>query len=934
MRRWWLWAWRWSWLLTLPITLVFVYWAYATAERYATFGVRYESSFGLRNVGLRVLNNLANRARFSVSPWLQLKRRDSQVLRTVHLFVAEPELAKLDENLPHSGFNYVEGGLWYQGKTRRVKVRYRGDFVNHWGFVKKSFRVKTRKKRLFEGLRSFNLIVPKFPAQMNSALGYALASELGLIAPRSEMVNLVLNGKWHGLYLLVEQLDESTLRRHNRMPGDLYAGEMVAKDSYRGVFGPVFDHPGLWTKIAVNNHYPEASRAPLNRLLGLVRSPSTADTMMELSELLDMDAWGRFSAFETLATSYHYDNMHNWRLYYDPAASRFLPVVWDPAAWAPGWHPDPAGSTSPDLLPSQLHRVLFQNSDFLAARARAFQEFFSAERDRAFLDKVRQLERAVTRAVELDENMRLPTDWVLTEVRGFGKLLEKVFADLRATYLDSPASTRFSVSGQGQVIAFTVDGRRPLTRLALQFSDPVVAITAAKLRYWRNGEAVETDVSGNLRHQGARLELDTLLLARHVRIARGGHSPKVRPIKILPAYYELVLDGGGETGGELIDVLADRSTGRLEPAQRVPALEPGELNDMFPVVRPAPVARPIIWRGLVELHGQTRIDGNLVIEPGTTVRLHPGAGLVLRGRLSVRGSQDHPVRFLPATPGQAAWGALVLLGEGADGSSLSHCEFAGGSGLKTDLFEYSAMFSVHGVSSVVVDQCTFRDSRDVDDMVHAVYADIRFSRTRFERSRADALDLDISSAEIDDCVFVESGNDAIDLMTSKVVVKGTLLQDSGDKGISVGEGSRLLAIDNRIARNDIGVQAKDGSVATLYNVELSENRLPLDAYKKNWRYADGGRIVLYKGLVRDNLDLPSADKHSAIWIYDSYLDRSPAESAERVHLGATVDSQSPTSARKRELWRFAEERERMRGIGEGYWRYADPERRGVVSLAN
>ena len=42
------------------------------------------------------------------------------------------------------------------------------------------------------------------------------------------------------------------------------------------------------------------------------------------------------------------------------------------------------------------------------------------------------------------------------------------------------------------------------------------------------------------------------------------------------------------------------------------------------------------------------------------------------------------------------------------------------------------------------------------------------------------------------CVFRNSGNDSLDLMTSKVVVERTALYDSGDKGISVGENTTLL----------------------------------------------------------------------------------------------------------------------------------------------
>ena len=64
-------------------------------------------------------------------------------------------------NLPHSGFEYVEGGMLYDGTIQEVDLRYRGDNVYHWGFWKKSWRVKTKRGALYKGLRKFNLVAPR-----------------------------------------------------------------------------------------------------------------------------------------------------------------------------------------------------------------------------------------------------------------------------------------------------------------------------------------------------------------------------------------------------------------------------------------------------------------------------------------------------------------------------------------------------------------------------------------------------------------------------------------------------------------------------------------------------------------------------------------------------------------------------------------------------
>jgi hypothetical protein len=183
------------------------------------------------------------------------------------------------------------------------------------------------------------------------------------------------------------------------------------------------------------------------------------------------------------------------------------------------------------------------------------------------------------------------------------------------------------------------------------------------------------------------------------------------------------------------------------------------------------------------------------------------------------------------------------------------------------------MFSVHDVKGVSVKDCLFRDSRVVDDMVHTVYADIRFERTRFENAFADALDLDISEAVIIDSRFNHSGNDAVDLMTARVHISGSTFVGNGDKGISIGENSHLFAVDNCLIGNLIGIESKDRSTALLFNQTLKDNEIGLHAYRKNWRYGTGGTIFLAKSMISGSDNPVSAKKESSIHLFDSYLDR-------------------------------------------------------------
>ena len=189
----------------------------------------------------------------------------------------------------------------------------------------------------------------------------------------------------------------------------------------------------------------------------------------------------------------------------------------------------------------------------------------------------------------------------------------------------------------------------------------------------------------------------------------------------------------------------------------------------------------------------------------------------------------------------------------------------GGSGLKGELFEYSGMLSIHDVKGLSISNCRFYDNHRVDDMVHTVYSELSFDNVTFENAVSDALDLDVSSATINNSRFINSGNDAVDLMTTQATILNTLFAQNGDKGISVGEGSHLVGINNQISNNEIGVQSKDRSTALLFNHTFMDNQIALHAYRKNWRYG-GAALSSSQNLLSERTTNPLRLRNSLHFI--------------------------------------------------------------------
>lgn len=855
--------WRFSWLLTLPVTVAFGWWAKTTWHRYASFRVEQATleNFSLRAVGTMTAGELVRRLEVD---WTRIgDRQPLPALRTLDLFVPTVSLARLDADLPHSGFTFVDGMLRAGHDDWRVSVRYRGDNVYHWGYRKKSFRVKTKRARLFEGLRSFNLIAPRTPELLNNFLAYRLAQRLGLIAPRVELVELRVNGDNVGVHVLTEQLEETTLRQQGYMPGDLYSGDAVAQKAFRGIDNDLFRYPALWEKSAENNHYPAGARAPLAALLAVVAAPASEARHARLRELIDVEAFAAFSALEILCATIHVDTEHNWRLYYDANRGRFVPVVWDLFGWDQSNAPMGGAGPRLDVLSSPLHIVLHEDGGFLAARQRVLARFFAGGGDVAFLADTERAIAAVSPAVRRDPALTMQVQAfrphaVLAAMHGLRGDIEALWRGVADAYRQPARAARSW--RLGDAIGVAIDDRVPITGLRLQL-DREATPTRALVRFVRDGVSHSVDVSAAVAARGAQIDIDVTLSARHLLQIDSMRTFEVKAnrVELRPATYEIVLEGVDPA--RVLDVRCERGEGRLETAIESPP-QSVDLGKVFRVVEPRPLRVPQIWRERVELSGVTVVDVPLVIEAGTVVALAPDASLVLRQRLIARGRAAAPIRFEPA--GKRPWGVVALQGPGTSGSVLQHCEFREGSGYKTPLFEYSAMLSIHDAQGVVLDHCRLRDSRVVDDMVHAVYSDLRVTDCEFVGAFADAVDLDISRAEFWRCLFQRSGNDGLDLMTSTVAVYDSTFRACGDKGISVGEGSRARAERCKMLGCVFGVQAKDDSEATLVQVEMVGNQCAVDAYKKNWRYGGGGRVVVQNSRFEQNGKVATADKDSEI----------------------------------------------------------------------
>ncbi|MBI5454968.1 MAG: CotH kinase family protein, partial [Deltaproteobacteria bacterium] len=792
--------WKWSWVATLPIAVFFFVWTRDTAESYRLLKLDYRATM---NVGLRSIGSM--RAGLLLNDLKSASRAlgNDRGLPAINIYVQEGELKKLDADLPYSGRRYVDAKLLYpDGKLFEVKMKYRGDFSYHWAERKKSLRIKTKKERLYDGMREFNLIIPKTPHIITDHLAYSLARRMGLMAPESNPVEVYINGRYTGVEVLTEQIGEQFLRRNNRMPGDIYVGELVGTDVFPVVGTEVFLNPGFWSKAAINNHNPPEWNESLVRLSSAVyRGDEDA-----LSDLLDMDEWARFAAYITLTRTVHFDAEHNWRLFFDPAMGRFIPIVWDPLGWN---YKDyvpliDAQTNRMDIITNLIFEALHRDQRFLLKKQSAMEDFFKgggAEYLTGLLEDTGPLFSSIKR----DRNLHFESSYVLSpsevvsNIEELKALMKKSLIDVREAYIGTPPVVSYSVDEMTGEIRVTVEGFAPVRALEADYRS-INGPLSARLSYTSEGQAVSRDTSGAVSLiDKDTLRIDAPLFSRRVMSAPALRVPIIiRDAVISPATYSFSIKGA--KASDLLSLRAILPDGKTTDIRREGPSRVYPLDETFNVVPLEEKPTETVFSSDITINGVREVE-DLFIRPGVTVRLAPSASLVIRGRLQAKGAPGRPIRFLPLDAAKGPWGAVILTGRGADGSVLSHCEFKGGSGTKHALVEYSAMLSIHGVEGVEIEDCAFSDNRLVDDMVHLVYSEVTIKESVFSGARADALDLDYVRGSVVNSSFIKSGNDGLDLMSSHVAVLGSRMEGSADKGISVGEGTEVFVLNTRLINN-------------------------------------------------------------------------------------------------------------------------------------
>ncbi|GMU89823.1 MAG: hypothetical protein AMXMBFR49_20300 [Chlorobiota bacterium] len=224
---------------------------------------------------------------------------------------------------------------WFDETVDSVGFRLRGNTSRQ--AQKKSFKVAINSffsGRQFHGVEKLNLNGEhNDPSIVRSKISFDLFGKAGLIASRACHTEVYINGRYYGLYINVEHIDEEFLKkRYADDSGNLWKCLWPADLKYLG------ENPQAYITLGGGRPAYELSTneagmdfSKLIRLTRLLRNTPATALPDSLETTLDVTSAMKYFAMNILTGQWddYWSNMNNYYLYHEPAEEVIHVIPYD-----------------------------------------------------------------------------------------------------------------------------------------------------------------------------------------------------------------------------------------------------------------------------------------------------------------------------------------------------------------------------------------------------------------------------------------------------------------------------------------------------------------------------------------------------------------------------------------------------------------------------
>jgi hypothetical protein len=762
--------------------------------------------------------------------YIELDEASSNRLQAVH------DRSMLLGRIAQEEGDLVPAVIKSDGKTIQANLRIKGDFLDHLDTDKWSFRIELEDNKLF-GMSRFSIQHPKTRHYLYEWLHMEMARREGLLAPRADFVNVVVNGNSTGIYYLEEHFTKELVESQGRREGPIVR---FVEDTFLDMEGQYIATIGYASETVLPARMVERAKVAaygekrLNQSENLARQLQQALELMRkvqrdregvhTHEYLDIPSNAIMHALAALFRTAHGANWKSRRYYHNPVTGRLEPIIFDTGSGAPLHSRDPL-SNFKHIIPAYLKNPQFYNAMFqeigrisqpayiensiadLRPRLEHFEELLRLEGlDDPMMDTMAIVSGLREQQGFLYElvNPHIPAgfDCSLLTVDDSG---EKPIGNLQ---VEAWATTSVPVVVEG----FRLESGRFMNARDLDVRGHVTPTLGSRgaVTLPRDGSHVFFTFSGNDREavlkdikelksalmgaSDADRSLKVTVKAEYRLISEQEKSVIELPIRKFGAIWEK--EGGRPEAPSLDEALEEHGFLRYNQENRHLELSPGIHTVKGDLVIPESYA--------------------LYAGPGVQLQFGKTNALITSSPLFFEGTEANPVTLGPIGD-NGIWGGVAVIEPGAK-SIWRHVHVR-----DTNVIRRGGWMMTGGINfyHAPVDIFNSRfDNALGEDALNIFGAEFLLDGIVIDKVASDAFDGDFVTGEVVRSHFLASVEDAVDVSGSKITVRDCKFTRIGDKGISAGENSQVAVRDCIVESASIAVASKDFSQVDVDGIDI------------------------------------------------------------------------------------------------------------------
>ena len=152
-----------------------------------------------------------------------------------------------------------------------------------------------------------------------------------------------------------------------------------------------------------------------------------------------------------------------------------------------------------------------------------------------------------------------------------------------------------------------------------------------------------------------------------------------------------------------------------------------------------------------------------------------------------------------------------------------------------------------------------------EDSINMINVQGKINSIQISNSYSDALDIDFSNISIENIVIKDSKNDCVDVSAGEYNFDFLDLDICGDKGLSVGEESKMIINNINVSNSKTGIASKDGSITNIFYADIKNVDTCLGSYNKKQEFS-GGYIKINEFKCNNFIKEKFIDSQSVIFL--------------------------------------------------------------------